>query len=34
MGHRFRADLSMADVIAAARGLTLDTAPPAATWAA
>jgi len=34
MGHRFRSDLSMADIIAAARGLTLDTAPPATTWAA
>jgi len=33
MGHRFRPDLSMADIIAASRGLTLDTAPPAVTWA-
>ncbi len=34
IGHRFRQDLSMADIIAAARGLTIDTAPPATTWAA
>src|SRR6185437_10786523 len=34
MGHQFRQNLSMADIIQAARGLTLDTAPPAVTWAA
>jgi 3'-phosphoadenosine 5'-phosphosulfate sulfotransferase (PAPS reductase)/FAD synthetase len=34
IGHQFRQNLSMADIIEAARGLTLDTAPPAVTWAA
>jgi 3'-phosphoadenosine 5'-phosphosulfate sulfotransferase (PAPS reductase)/FAD synthetase len=34
IGHQFRQDLSMADILQAARGLTLDIAPPAVTWAA
>lgn len=34
MGHTFRPGLSMADIITAARGLTIDTAPPALPWAA
>lgn len=34
MDHQFQPGQSMADIIAASRGLTLATAPPAATWAA
>jgi hypothetical protein len=34
MGHQFQPGQSMADIIAASRGLTLTPAPPARTWAA